>query len=132
MQHALMCSVMTTWLERNPHIMAHLVCSVLCDCSGSYVREIGWPIGMRLRENSHNWKERLLQRLKRAEHSDRSHRTNWNESRILKVEINLLKPGSYCMCKIVFNINNFEFRAQISFLFSTDLGANSCYFPVRI
>lgn len=110
-------SPMTTRPERNPQIMAHLVCSVLCDCSGRYVLEIGWPLGMRLRENGHNWKERLLQRLKRAEHSDRSHRTSWNESRILKGEINLLKSGSYFMYKIAFSINNSEFCTQIAFRF---------------
>jgi len=109
-------SLITIRPERNPQIMAHLVCNVLCDCSGRYVHEIGWPLGMRLRENGHNWKERLLQRLKRAEHSDKSHRTGWNESRNLKGEINLLKPGSYFMYKIAFNINNSEFRTKIVFL----------------
>jgi hypothetical protein len=108
---------MTTRPERNPQIMAHLFCSMLCDCSGRYVREIGWPLGMRLRENGHNWKERLLQRLKRVEHSDRSHRNSWNESRILKVQIDLLKPVSCFMHKIVFNINNSELLAQIAFFF---------------
>jgi len=72
---------------------------------------------MQLEENGHNRKERLLQKLKRAEYSDKSHRTNWNESRILKGEINLLKPGGYFMYKIAFNINNAEFRTQTAFCF---------------
>jgi hypothetical protein len=114
---ALWDSLMFTRPLRNPQIMAHLVCSVLCDCRESYVCAIGWPLGMRLRENGHNWKERLLQRLERAEHSDRSHRTSWNESRVLKVEMNLLKPSSCFMYKIVFNVNNSEFRHRLNFCF---------------
>lgn len=131
-KNAVSSSLMTARPERNPQILAHLVCSLLCDCSRSSFREIGWPLGMWLRENSHNWKELLLQRLKRAENFDGSNRTGWNKSRILQVKINLLKSGSYFVYKFVLNINNCEFREQITLLFSTDFGANSGYFPVTI
>jgi hypothetical protein len=115
-KHALRGSLMTTRPERNPQIVAHFICSILCARGENYFREIGWPLAMLLREHCHNLKERLLKKLKRAEYSDRGHRINRNESSILQVEINLLKPGACFTYQIVYNINNSAFHPQIAVL----------------
>jgi hypothetical protein len=99
--------------ERDPQQMAQCVCNILCDCDRSYIGKTGRPIAVQLRENRHNLKEGLLEKLKLVKRAcEEGHMVGWDEARILEIESNSrymkYKESAHMACLIP-NISSGQF-----------------------
>jgi hypothetical protein len=88
-KHNLRSSFMKSRMERDPQQTAQCVCSIPCECGGSYIGETGRPLAVRLREHSHILTEGLLEKYKlgKCAHEE-GHRVGWDEGKILEIESN--------------------------------------------
>jgi hypothetical protein len=78
---------MRTRLERDPQQTARYVCSIPCECGGSYLGETGRPLAVGFSEHRHNSKEGLLEKSKLAQHAyEEGHKAVCHGARILELK----------------------------------------------
>jgi hypothetical protein len=78
--HGLRSFLMRTKPERDQQQTAHYVCSIPCECDGSYVVGTGRPLG---RAALGIWAKCQL-----AQHPYEGHRVGWDEARVLEIGSN--------------------------------------------
>jgi predicted GIY-YIG superfamily endonuclease len=73
----------------DPHLRAHCIYNIPCECGRSYVGETGRPLSVRIGEHKLNLKNGLLDKSKLARHAfEEDHQISWNEAKILEIEVN--------------------------------------------
>jgi hypothetical protein len=73
----------------DPHLTAHCIYNIPCECGRSYVGETGRPLSISIGEHKFNLKNGLLCKSKLAQHAfEEGHQISWNEAKILQIEVN--------------------------------------------
>jgi predicted GIY-YIG superfamily endonuclease len=88
---------MKTRPERDPRQTAQCVYSIPCECGRNYIGQTGELLAVRLREHTHNLKEKgILKKSKLAQHAfEEDHRVDWDKATILVIE----SDSRYRKCK---------------------------------
>jgi hypothetical protein len=69
---------MKTRAERDPQHTVQCVYNIPSECGGSYIRETGRPLSVRLPEHRRNLKEDLLEKSELVQHAyEERHRVGW-------------------------------------------------------